>query len=85
MKNFAARIKQANLASKNGIANFVKKTYFDEKIKKLNEKINSNKKKHVLVENELKKLQTLDSSLFIGKSYFNNDGAQNNLIFQPLY
>ena len=28
--NFAARLKQANLASKNHIANFVKKTSFDE-------------------------------------------------------
>ena len=28
--NFPARLKQANLASKNDIANFVKKTSFDE-------------------------------------------------------
>ena len=34
------------------------------------------KTKHVLVENELKKLKTFDSSLFIGQSYFSNDGAQ---------
>ena len=33
------------------------------------------KAKHVLVENELKKLKTFDSSLFIGQSYFSNDGA----------
>ena len=33
----------------------------------------------------LKKLQTFDSSLFIGKSYFNNDGAQLYLIFRPIY
>ena len=31
----------------------MKKTNFDEKLKNLNEKINSNKTKHVLVENEL--------------------------------
>ena len=32
-ENFNARLKQANLASKNNIANFVKKTSFDEKLK----------------------------------------------------
>ena len=55
----------------------------DYKLKKINKKITSNK--HVLVENELKNLQTFDSSLFIGRSYFNNDGAQLYLIFQPVY
>ena len=49
----------------------------------LNEKINSNKIKHVLVENELKKLQTFELSL-VGQSYFNNDGVQLYLIFQPI-
>ena len=33
----------------------------------------------------MKKLQTFDLSLFIGQSYFNNDGAQLCLIFQPIY
>ena len=46
-------------------------------------KITSNKTKHVLVENEFKKLQKFGPSLFIGQ--LNNDGAQNYLIFQPLY
>ena len=31
-EDFDERIKQANLASKNDIADFVKKTYFDKKI-----------------------------------------------------
>ena len=31
----------------------MKKTNFDDKLKNLNEKINSNKTKHVLVENKL--------------------------------
>ena len=84
-ENFAARLTQANLPSKNGITNFVKKTDFDDKLKNLNKKITSNKRKHVLVENEFKKLQTFDSSLFIGQSYFNNDGAQFYLIFQLIY
>ena len=32
-ENFAARLAQANLASKNDIANVVKKTDFDDKMK----------------------------------------------------
>ena len=52
--------------------------------KNLNKKVTSNKKKYLLIENELRKLQTLDSSLFIGQSYFNYDGAQLYLIFQPI-
>ena len=58
---------------------------FDDKLKNVNKKVTSNKTKHLLVENEFKKLQTFDSSLFIGQSYFNNDGAQLYLIFQLIY
>ena len=39
----------------------------------------------MLVENELKKLKTFDSSYFKGKSYFEEDGTQNYLVFQPVY
>ena len=58
---------------------------FDDKQKKINKKNTSNKAKQVLVENGFKKLQTIESSLFIGQNYFNNDGAQLDLIFQPIY
>ena len=58
---------------------------FHEKLKDLNKKVTSNKTKHLLVKNEVKELQTFDSSLFIGQSYFNNDGAQLLLIFQPTF
>ena len=78
VENFTARLKQAKLARKSDIAYFVKK--FD-KLKK-NKKINSNKTKHVLVENDFKKLQTFDPSLFISQSYFYNDVAELYLIFQ---
>ena len=61
------------------------KTDFDAKLSSLNRKITSNKSKHLLVENELKKLKTFDSSYFIGKSHFEEDGAQNYLVFQPMY
>ena len=45
----------------------------------------SNKSKQLLVENESKKLKTFDSSYFIGNSYFEEDGTQNYLVFQPMY
>ena len=60
-------------------------TDFDDKLKNLNRKVTSNKSKHLLVENELKDLQDKDSSLFIGRSDFFNNGAQSYLIFQALY
>ena len=47
-------------------------------------KITQNKPKHLLVENELNRLKTFDSSYFNGKSYFEEDGRPNYLIFQPL-
>ena len=50
----------------------------------LTEKITENKPKNLLVENELNKLKTFDSSYFIGKSHFEEDGTQNYLVLQPL-
>ena len=73
---FNARIAQANL---------ITKTDFDAKLSNLNRKISANKTKHLLVENELSKLKIFDSSYFIGKSHFDEDGTQNYLVFQPRY
>ena len=56
-ENFTPRLKQANVATKDDIADFVKKTDFDDKLQKLNKKVTSNKSQHLLVQNELKKLQ----------------------------
>ena len=72
---FNARLAQANL---------ITKTDFDAKLSSRNKKIIENKTKHLLVENELKKLTTFDSSYYIGKSYFEEDSTPNYLIFQPL-
>ena len=47
-ETFAARLAKANL---------VTKTDFDDKLKNLNKKINSNKTKQLTVENEIKKLE----------------------------
>ena len=51
----------------------------------LNQKINSNKTKHLLVKNELKKLKTFDSIYFKGKGNFEKDSRQNYLVFHPIY
>ena len=51
----------------------------------LNRKITTNKAKRLFVQNELKKLKTLDWSYFIGKSHFEEDGTQNYLVLQPMY
>ena len=75
--NFTADIFAARLAQ----ANLITKTDFDIKLTSFNNKINSNKTKHLLVENEFKKLETFDSSYFRGKSFIENDGAQNSLVF----
>ena len=70
------RLAQANLASKNDFANFVKKTDLDDKLKNLNKKLSSNKTKHVLIENEFKKIQTFDSVFLLVKVIFNIGGVQ---------
>ena len=76
----AANVFNARLAQ----ANLITKTDFDAKLSSLNRKITQNKSKHLLVENELNKLKTFDSSYFIGKSHFEEDVAQNYLVFQPI-
>ena len=62
----------------------ITKTDFDAKLSSLNRKITKNKSKHLLVENELKKLKTFGSSYFVDKSHFEEEGRQNYLVFQPM-
>ena len=47
-------------------------------------KLLQTKTKLLLIKNELKKLKTFDSIYFRGKSHFEDDGAQNWLVFQPI-
>ena len=67
-ENFKARLAQADL---------VTKTDFDTKLQDINKRITSNKTKHLLVENGLKKLKMFDLNNFRGKYYFEEDGTQN--------
>ena len=48
-------------------------------------KITKNKTRHFLLENELKRLKIFDLSYFIGKNYFEEDDAQNYIVFQPMH
>ena len=74
-ENFKARLAQANL---------ITKTDLNTELKKNRDRVTSDKTKHLLVEVELKKLKTFDSSYFKDKSHFEEDGTQNYLVFQPM-
>ena len=77
----AANVFNARLAQ----ANVITKTEFDAKLSGLNKKATTNKPKHLLVENELKKLEKFDAAYFRGKNYFEEEGTQNYLVFQLVY
>ena len=55
--------------ARSGQANLITKTDFDAKLSTLNRKITQNKTKHLLVENELKKLKTFDLTLYWQESF----------------
>ena len=74
-KNFKGRL---------ALADFVTKTDFDTKLQDIRKRITSNKTKHLLVENELKKLKTFDLNYFKCKVHFVEDGTQNYLVFLPM-
>ena len=60
------------------------KSNFDNAVSILDSKIAANKRKNESIENELKKLKTIDLIYFIGKSHFEEDSTQNYLVFQPM-
>ena len=55
------------------VTGLVTKTDFDSKSNAISDRVTKNKSKHLLVENELKKLKGLDLSYFGGKNYFEGD------------
>ena len=77
----AANVFNVRLAQENVIT----KTDFDAKLSTINKKNTTNKTKHLLVVNELKKLENFDAAYFRGKNYFEEDGTHNYLVFQPVY
>ena len=77
--NLAAGVFTVRLAQ----ANLVRNTDFDTELQSLNKRITSNKTKHLLVENELKKLEAFVMAYFRGRNLLEgNDGVQNLLVFQ---
>ena len=55
----------------------IRKPEFDFKLRGISDRVTRNKTKHLLVENDLKKLKRLGLSYFWGKHYFeSNDGSQ---------
>ena len=78
----AADVFNARLAAQTDLT---RKPEFDFKLKGISDRVTKNNTKHLLVENELKKLQKLDAAYFRGKSHFEEDGTQNYLVFQPIY
>ena len=65
-------------------ADLITKTNFDNKLSSLNRKIVLKKTRHLLIEKESKKLEIFDLGYFMGKSHFDEDGAQNYLVFQSV-
>ena len=77
----AARVFTARLAQ----ADLVTKADFDTTLQDLSKRITSSKTKHLLVQNELKKLKIFDLSYFKSKGHSEEDGNQNYLVFQPMH
>ena len=64
---------------------YVSNTGFDSKLAQANVITKRNfDAKIIELENNIKALQTLDSSYFRGKNYFDEDGKQNYLVFLPI-
>ena len=74
----AADVFHARLAPEN----LVSKVIFDNTVSRLDSKIAANETKKESIENEFKKLKTLDLNYFIGKSHFEEDRGENYLVFQ---
>ena len=87
MRDISTLIKKSDYDTKIAeIGNkFVSDTGFDSKLAQANVITKRNfDAKIIELENNIKKLQTFDSSYFRGKNYFDEDGTQNYLVFQPI-
>ena len=78
----AADIFNARLAAQRDL---MRKPEFDFKLKGICDRVTKNKTKHLIVENELKKIKTFGLRYFWGKNYFEgNNGIQNALVFPTM-
>ena len=77
---FDAKIKSKQLINKSDIYGFINNTDLDGDTTKISSKIRIKSRAR-----SIEKLQTFDSSFFIGHSYFINDQSQNFLIFQLIF
>ena len=86
-ENFVVRLAQANLASKSDIANFVKMTDFDDKLKNVipnkNELNELSKKVKAISTKGLTKDLINKFTVLNGAKYFSSEIFQNYLVFIP--
>ena len=66
------------------LANLITKTNLDFELKKVSDRVTSNKTKHLFIESELKKLSNFDAANFRQQIYFDDGVIQNYLVFQPI-
>ena len=65
-------------------SDLIRKPDFDLKLKGIGDRVTKTKTKYLQFENELKILQKFDTAYFRGKCYFEEDGTQKYLVFQPM-
>ena len=71
--------KDEKLVDKSAIAGFINSTDLNKKIARLTIKVELKTE-----QDKVTKLQKFDSSYFLGKNHFQDDGTQNYLVFQPM-
>ena len=88
---FDERLKQAKLTTKTDIAVFITKTYFDGKLKNINKKVTSNKKKHLEADMKLTNLSKKVSQrsikgydILVGIMYHTGDNVYQFFFHQSL-
>ena len=72
-------IRTKNLVDKAAIARFINNTIYIKKVA-----TSATKAELKAEQNKIKKVQEFDLSYFRGRSRFEEDGAQNYLVFQPI-
>ena len=74
-----AKTKEKELVDKSDISNLIRNSDLNKKLSTLGTKTELKAEQDKIV-----KLQAFDLSYFHGKSYFEDDGAQNYLVFQAV-